>query len=262
MPGERMTEFSRRHFLLCASSSALVYGCASPPRTLGTAPAAPAIRAPSVGQSWRYAKQDRFTREVIDIQVDRIATITSTIVVNSHTESTIAAEGATVPQGGLQKLRHYFDHPKAGATLPDELQSTWGMIQVDPHWGRVQVYDTPVPLWPAELRSGAQTRIRTTYTDADAGTGLDWNQTMKVHGWETVTVAAGRFTALRYTNWIDFTDSDPARTGSVRRETVWFAPEVGRWIARECGGSYFLEDSVIDQPYLENSFRWELLAWS
>jgi hypothetical protein len=85
---------------------------------------------------------------------------------------------------------------------------------------------------------------------------------MKAHAWEPITVPAGRFTALRFTNLINFGHSDVARTDSVRHETLWFAPEVGRWVARESRGSYNDDDSAVDTPYNENGFRWELLEWT
>ena len=56
---------------------------------------------------------------------------------------------------------------------------------------------------------------------------------MKAHSWETITVPAGQFKTLRFTNMINFTSSDMSRTVSSRQETLWFAPEVGRWVARE-----------------------------
>jgi hypothetical protein len=62
---------------------------------------------------------------------------------------------------------------------------------------------------------------------------------------------AGQFKVLGYTNTIDFVNADSARADSKRREIVWFAPDVGRWAARESNGSYYLDDSVVDQPFLE-----------
>ena len=85
---------------------------------------------------------------------------------------------------------------------------------------------------------------------------------MKAESWETITVPAGQFKTLRYTNRINFQDSDFARTDAMRHETLWFAPEVGRWVARQSTGSYYLDDSVVDQPYTENSYRWELMQWT
>jgi hypothetical protein len=164
---------------------------------------------------------------------------------------------------GTEFLRKYMGHrEKPTGPLPSEIQGPWGMILVDPHWGLVQVYETPVPLWPQELLAGWQTHVSTKYkTPANQG-GMRWEQTMKAHAWETVTVPAGQFKALRYTNSISFGNSDPEKTNSVRHETLWFAPEVGRWVARESTGSYYVDDSVVDQPYNENGFRWELLEWS
>ena len=56
---------------------------------------------------------------------------------------------------------------------------------------------------------------------------------MKAEAWETITVPAGQFKALRFVNAIRFVNSDFGRTGSARQETVWFAPEVGRWVVRD-----------------------------
>jgi hypothetical protein len=136
------------------------------------------------------------------------------------------------------------------------------MVLVDPHWGQVQVYETPIPLWPEQLRPGWHTRVHTKYKTPGNQDPLPWEQTMKAHSWETITVPAGQFKALRFTNLINFRNGDITRTDSVREETLWFSPEVGRWVARESRGSYYIDDSAVDQPFNENGFRWELLEWS
>jgi len=135
-------------------------------------------------------------------------------------------------------------------------------VLVDAHWGQVQVYRQPIPLWPSELRSGWRTFVNTEYKTPNAQTGLSWQQTMKAGGWERIRLSAGEFTALRYTNRIVFTSSDFGRYNCVRDETLWFAPEVGRWIARVSGGTFYHNDSALPQPFNENHFRWELLSWS
>jgi hypothetical protein len=68
--------------------------------------------------------------------------------------------------------------------------------------------------------------------------------------------------ALRYINVINFQSSDVGRADSVRRETLWLAPEIGRWVARETRGTYYLAQSVSDDEHDENSYRWDLLGWS
>jgi hypothetical protein len=253
-----MFQVTRRFFLL--SSAALSVGCTM--RRLDAAPpSAPSVRAPALGQSWHYAQHDLFSHALIDSQVDHVAAIDRTVEIASNSEANKDDNAKT--KWGTEFLRKYMGHrEKPTGPLPSEIQGPWGMILVDPHWGLVQVYETPVPLWPQELLAGWQTHVSTKYkTPANQG-GMRWEQTMKAHAWETVSVPAGQFKALRYTNSISFGNSDPEKTNAVRHETLWFAPEVGRWVARESTGSYYVDDSVVDQPYNENGFRWELLEWS
>jgi hypothetical protein len=256
-----MAQVTRRFFLL--SSAALSVGCATR-RSGADATAQPAqnVRQPVVGQSWHYAKHDIFTHAVVDDQVDRVATVDHSVEIESSYQAA-TGDNAAKPRWGAALLRKYMGHRDnpAGA-LPSEIQDPWGMVAVDPHWSQVQVYETPIPLWPTQLRPGWQTRISTKYKTPTNQDGLPWDQTMKAHAWETISVPAGQFRVLRYTNMIQFRNGDFARTDSVRRETLWFAPEVGRWVARESTGSYYLDDSVVDQPYNESGFRWELLEWS
>ena len=136
------------------------------------------------------------------------------------------------------------------------------MVLVDAHWAQVQVYEMAIALWPEQLRSGWQTRIHTKYKTPTNDHALSWEQTMKAHDWESIAVPAGQFQALRYTNSIKYKNGDAARNDSVRQETLWFAPEVGRWVARESSGSYYADDSAVDQPYNENGYRWELTRWT
>jgi len=247
------------------SSATLSIGCALRPpaaeRSADRHPVAADVRPPVQGQSWRYAKHDGITGELIDVQVDRVSTIDHTVQLDSWRETGNSASRAELSSCGAECL-----HPIEGATsrpvsLPSEVQKPWGMILVDPHWDMVQVYRRPLPLWPAVLRPGWRSLVNTQYQTAEA-TDLPWQLTMKVHGWESVTVPAGQFMALRYTNLINFRHSDFSRTDAVRQEALWLAPEVGRWVVRESRGSYYHDDSVGDQPYSENSYRWELLNWS
>jgi hypothetical protein len=231
-----------------------------PPAADTPAPLKNNVRQPLVGQSWRYAKHDIFTRSVVDEQVDRVAAVDHTVDIDSSYK---AAAAEAKPKWGARLLKKYIGHKDVTAgSLPSEIQDPWGMVEVDPHWSQIQVYETPIPLWPAQLEPGWQTRISTKYKTPADEDALPWDQTMKALAWETISVPAGQFKALRFTNLIKFTHSDFSRTDSVRRETIWFAPEVGRWVARESQGTYYIADSTIQQPYNENGFRWELLEWS
>ena len=198
-----MAHVTRRFFLL--SSAALSAGCAlGEPRADGTAPA-PNVRQPVAGQSWRYAKHDLFTRKVVDEQVDRIGTVDTSVEIDSSYKST-GKEGPPPTGWGAELLRKYVAQPQAHTgELPSEIQDPWGMVVVDPHWGQIQVYETPIPLWPARLEPGWQAHSVTRYKTPADPAGLPWDQTMRAQAWETVTVPAGQFKALRFANEIKFT---------------------------------------------------------
>ncbi len=256
---------TRRFFLL--SSAVLSVGCSmrrpEAVQPVGTAAAAgsPVVRPPAVGQSWRYTKRDIFTHTIVDDQIDRVAAVGSTIDIDSRSET--SKQASADPKWGAAWLRKYIPRREVPeGPLPSEIQSPWGQVLVDPHWGQVQVYEVPIPLWPAQLTPGWKAHVNTKYKTPSNQDGLPWDQTMAAHGWETISVAAGNFRALRYTNIINFKSTDFSRENSQRKETLWFAPEVGRWVARESTGIYYIEDSSVDTPYDEPGFRWELIEWT
>ena len=250
-----MAHVTRRFFLLSSAAFSIGSAC----RGWAADTNAQDVRQPKSGQSWRYAKKDIYTRKVLDEQVDRVGAIDHTVEIDSSYQASRAAK----PGWGSSLLKKYTGHKdNPSGSLPSEIQDPWGMVSVDPHWSQVQVYETQIPLWPTRLEPGWQTHISTNYKTPSDDDALPWDQTMKAVAWETVTVPAGQFKALRFTNFIKFKHSDFSRTDSVRHETVWFAPEVGRWVARESQGTYYVADSTIVQPYNENAYRWELLEWS
>jgi hypothetical protein len=134
------------------------------------------------------------------------------------------------------------------------------MVLVDPHWAELQVYKTPIPLWPSELRPGWSTTVDTYYMIPGSEETMPWQLTMRALRWESVTVPAGHFTALHYYNLIDFRFTNVSeRTAALRQENIWFAPEIGRWVKRESYGS-FRDD--VGTEVTEDSYRWELLSWT
>jgi hypothetical protein len=249
---------SRRTFVLSAVAASA--GCAlrAGETSSGAAPAAP-VRAPLVGQSWRYEKYDYISGAFVDSQSDRVAAVGTNVEIESHSDS---GKDTVKPSWGAELLRKFRGNEATTAALPSEIQSPWGKVLVDPHWGQVQVYEMPIPLWPVQLRPGWRIHFQTRYKTVANEQSLPWEQTMEAQNWETVTSPAGQFKALRFTNRINFTHPDPARTNSVRRETMWFAPEIGRWVARESVGTYYLDDSVDDTAYNESSYRWKLTEWT
>ena len=251
---------TRRYFLL--ASAALSVGCTMRrPEGARQDASAPTARPPAVGQSWRYTKRDIYTRAIVDYEIAHVSAVGRTIDIDLRSE---AAKGRnTDAKWGTAWLRKYIPRRELPeGPLPSEIQAPWGQVLVDPHWSQVQVYETPIPLWPAQLAPGWKTHFNTKYKTPSNENGLPWDQTMAAHGWETVTVAAGQFRALRFTNNVNFKSADFSRENSQRKETIWFAPEVGRWVARESTGFYYMEDSSVDTPYDEPGFRWELTEWT
>ncbi len=254
-----MKHMTRRYFLL--SSAAFSAGCALNRSGVPATKQDAAVRAPQVGQSWRYAKHDLITRSMLDIEVNEVSTVGATVAIASRTDTGAAAKSAPA-SWGMGSLRRYFRHDKPDGPLPGEVQAPWGRILIDSHWGHVQAYESALPLWPSELRPGWKTRVQSKYKSDESEHELRWDQTMQADSWETVSVPAGQFEVLRFVNSIRFRDVDQSRKDSTRHETVWFAPQVGRWVARESSGSYYLDDSVDDRQQDEVGFRWELLGWT
>jgi hypothetical protein len=249
-----MTEISRRVFLL--SSIAFPLGCALAPAGVpapGQNPN-PSVRGPKVGQWWRYAKRNGFTGKLVETQVARITEVGDTIKIARQRE---AGEDR---HPSWSKWLHE-DRPAGSEELQPEVQQPWGMILVDPHWDQLQVYSTSIPLWPTELREGWSSTFFTKFKTSPSGWDNSWQQTMKAHAWEKIRVPAGEFLALRYTNHINFAHPDFSRSESMREETLWFAPEVGRWVSRRTSGTYFIQDSEIDSPFDEDSYQCDLLQW-
>jgi hypothetical protein len=75
-----------------------------------------------------------------------------------------------------------------------------------------------------------------------------------------LAVPAGEFKTLHYTNHIDFQSYEYYyRIESERDESVWLAPQVGRWVLRRSQGSYY----VLGRGGYsrEDALQWELESW-
>ena len=83
---------------------------------------------------------------------------------------------------------------------------------------------------------------------------------MSAHGWEQITVPAGTFLTLRYQSLINYDSNDDNKVNCILRETVWFAPSIGRWVARESSGSYMIRGQL-GAPNLEDSLQWHLTSY-
>ena len=195
----------------------------------------PAVRAPQVGQEWSYIKRNIFDGKNLGIITERVASVGSTIVIERADES--------------------------GGKLPNEVQGPWGVVQTDPQWSRTISFNPAIPLWPTELTSSWNKQLNTKYKIVGySDTAYGWQEFMGAHGWEQITVPAGTFLTLRYQNLINYESNDDNKVNCIRKETIWFAPSIGRWVARESSGSYMIQGQL-GMPNLEDSFQWQLTSY-
>ncbi len=205
----------------------------------GTAIAPPAgmlvVRPPAVGQQWVYQVRDMYTRQIVD-------EVTETVV-------------ATAPAIHIQRVSQQH------GPLPDEIQSRWGMLVQDPHWSPPVAFVEPMPAWPADFALKRPQAYSGRYRLVDTPDySFVWNLTMASRGWESIAVPAGEFKTLHYTNHIDFQSYEYYyRIESERDESVWLAPQVGRWVLRRSQGSYY----VLGRGGYsrEDALQWELESW-
>lgn len=231
-------QITRRLFL--AATAIAPVGCGIPiSRDEGIPVAAPmpapVVRTPQVGQEWRYIERDFFSGQTRGIVVETISSVGKTITVSRADEN--------------------------GSILPSEIQGPHGMAVRDPHWGKVLNFNPAIPLWPEKMSSSWNKEVFSKYTISGYPQNKnDWQLYMSAHGWEKITVPAGDFITLRFQNLINFENNDPNIINSIRRETIWFAPQIGRWVARESSGSFQIQGSI-GAVLLESSTKTVLLSW-
>ena len=235
--GENM-KLSRRAFITSAALAPVA--CGVPLSYERGTPVAqpkplPAVRSPEVGQEWSYIKRNVFDGKNLGLVTERIASVGSTIVVERTDEN--------------------------DGKLANEVQGPWGMVITDPHWSRVINFNPAIPLWPQELSASWNKQVSTKYKLAGyPDTSYGWLLYMSAHGWEQVNVPAGSFLTLRYQNLINYESDDDNKVNCIRKETIWFAPSIGRWVARESSGSYMIQGQL-GMPNLEDSLQWQLTSY-
>ncbi len=198
----------------------------------------PVVRPPALGQQWVYEVRNVFNGEVIDILTETIIEIGPTVRIER--------------QG--KKL----------GKLPDEIHVPWGKIVQDPHWTPPQVFTKALPLWPEQFSPRWSGFYQTRYQVlGNPENDYYWGLSIDEKGWRRIKAIAGEFDVLYFTNTADFFQSDDwFRMASNRREQVWFAPQIGRWVVRESFGEYlWLGMNGWAQSIKEDYLRWELISW-
>jgi hypothetical protein len=194
----------------------------------------PVVRAPQVGQEWSYVKKDVFNGKTLGIITERVAAVGSNITI---------------------------ERTEDGGMLPSEIQSPWGYVATDPQWSRVMNFSPALPLWPLELSGSWSKQFNTKYTLGGYPDGrLGWQQYMSAQGWEKITVPAGQFVALKFQNLINYESEDANKSDCIHKEVIWFAPQIGRWVAREVSGSYRIQGQL-GVELTEASYQWQLTSY-
>ncbi|MES2586611.1 MAG: hypothetical protein V4536_06785 [Pseudomonadota bacterium] len=228
---------SRRTFM--ASAALTPVACGSLSYEHGISVAAPnplpVVRPPQVGQEWTYVMRNTFDGKTLGINTERIASIGSVIKIE----------------------RTSVD----GVILNSEIQTSWGMVSVNTQWSQLLNFSPSLPLWPEQLSSTWAKQFNTKYSIAGyPDSRLNWQEYMSVQGWEKITVPAGEFIALRFQTLINYESEDSNKIDCIRKETVWFAPQIGRWVAREASGSYQIQGQI-GAVILEGGYQWQLSSY-
>lgn len=228
----------RRHLSLALLALPLT-GCAIRPLPgLRTGPATapdtpPTLRPPAIGQRWTYQRYNIFNSALLATETHEVVAVGPRVQIRHRTE------------GGPEQL---------------EEQLPGGGLLRDLAWDRVQNYDPALPLWPADLRPGTRSVHRGHYTLDDGSYRYWMSQHTEVQGWEMVQLARGPMRALRIEHFIRVQHHELRRVETTRRDTLWLAPETGRWVAREIAGEYRMGSGPRGTSQ-EDKQRWELVDW-
>ena len=194
----------------------------------------PGVRQPQIGQQWTYLKINPFTSKVTDVITERVEIVGQRITISRSNQN--------------------------GGTLASEIQGSWGSIISDPHWGRTINFSPPIPFWPEQMQANWSKQVSSRYSISGyPDNSFGWQLYMYGAGWEKIKVPAGEFTCLRFQNLINFQSDDANKYDCIRHEVIWFAPEIGRWVARESSGSYMV--GGVGAVYMESSNVWQLSVW-
>lgn len=224
---------SRRTTL--AAGLALLTGCAAPPQGTERAEPVPAPRV-HAGDRWRYRRTDMYTGLA---RGEILATVT-----------------ATAPTLVVEQT---LDGTPAGRETYD---GAWNVVD-EPIYELAQTFLTPTTIVPAGAIPGQRvSSVRRYRLPGQPDNAYYWGELLRVIGWESIDVPAGHFTALRIERQITFESPlSWQRLDCVRRDVIWYAPEVNRWVRRWTEGSWRLPGFTRPQVR-EDKIDWQLLEYT
>ncbi|MEK9720784.1 MAG: hypothetical protein VW257_07000 [Quisquiliibacterium sp.] len=188
-----------------------------------------------LGDHWRYAVIDRFRDQVIDELTMRVVQLEPSLRLS------------VTDQAGEKKA--------------DELYSRAWLSLQEPHYDWPTEFREPNPMMPTVLADNEELRLQNAWRRSEHSAWLYWSEWVDALQWERVQVPAGVFTALRVLRRIAYVHPDLSRMSNKREETLWYAPEVNRWVKREWAGTYLWPGIPWHSPLRDNSVQHQLLEY-
>lgn len=241
MANDQLTNPGRRLLLLslAAAPAACSITALQPPEgtALAATPVPRPVRLPQVGQEWVYAVHNVYNGERLSVLTERVVEV-----------------------GERIRIERIDDRK---GLLTEEVHDRWGYILQDPHWDPAQRYDRGIPLWPPTLESGAKQQFNARYiVPGHPDFAYHWGQLIRVGQWMAIDTPAGRFQTLKFENLIEYQHVEHTfRASSQRMESIWFAPEIGRWAVRRSTGVYYVPSDRGSGAMHDDFFEWRLLSW-
>lgn len=194
------------------------------------------VRDSAVGQSWVYRKYNCYNSQLLDVVTEQVAKVGKDIQIVRNS--------------------------KESAILGDEIHSEWGRVKRDSYWEMVQTYEKFVPHWLNGMKVGEKEDFETYYFSDTSSFKYWMSGRIYFVGWEKVKLPAGTFDTMHFEKIIRLPQYDSFRLDTVRRDSIWLSPEVGRWVVRETNGEYRVSGGKGGSIRREDYFRWQLESWT
>ena len=192
-----------------------------------------------VGQGWEFKTINLFNSEVGEPVVHRINQITGS---------------------GAVTLGHVREK-----STQREISSKLWSVSEELQDNALLRFDQAMPVVPSSLQPGFKEQNQSRYwvivddKIQDPYARLFWNVHTQVIGWEKLQVPAGTFDVARIERHTYFIHPDVFRTESTRTETLWYAPQLRYWVARERTGRYLMKGGNRRGGFMqEDAQRWEM----
>jgi hypothetical protein len=224
----------RRRGLIQAAPAALI-GFGVPVLTVLATEAALAPPRLRVGDRWRYREINQY---------------------NGIANGEVMAELVSVTPMLRVKRVHSSGQPKTDEVYVD----AWRVVE-EPSYDVPISFAQGMPLLPTPLAVGTAEHSQTYYRVAPYEREYFWSVQTKAQAWERLRVPAGDFDCLRIERLIRFSHHDTFRYSSERWDTLWYSPQVNRWVQREWSGYYIMAGGRRGGRAREDWVRWQLLDY-